>query len=373
MKIFIDKNTLLNALKLAKSVIGSAGKQDSVNSLANVLIDASKDQLRLVSSDGIVSCSYVIADNIDIQEPGKALVKVALLLNVVSKINQEQIELYLADSSLWIKAKNYISHINIADLHSYPDINFDTSDWSEVQIKNHVFTTSVRKVIHSALVQHERENRLSGIYFDGKTEAGKLRVVATDSFKLSMYRTPYKGEPFSFLIGTRVIELVHNFLKTDEDVVFRINGKDVAIQTNNFLLLCKSIELEYPPIDRVLNVKPNTQIKIDNKKLAEALDRVISFSLNGVAPTSSIKITKQALEISYRQAEVGSSNESVELIQFKGAPIDFFVNASFLLNHVRVFDNDEITINIEQETKPISLIDEREPEFIQILVPMRSN
>lgn len=100
MKIVINKNVLTEALKLSKSVIGSAGRQGSTNCLSNVLFDASEKQLRIVSSDGIVSCSYVITDNIDIGKPGKALVGASMLLNVVSKIKQEQIEIYLEDSSL---------------------------------------------------------------------------------------------------------------------------------------------------------------------------------------------------------------------------------------------------------------------------------
>lgn len=127
MKIVVNKAVLTEALKLSNNVISMiVGTEVRLSSpcLENVLLEASDKQLRIISSNGTISCAYIISENIDIEKSGKVLVKAKMLTNIISRIKQEQIELYAEESSLWIKTKNYLSQINTPDTNIYPDINF---------------------------------------------------------------------------------------------------------------------------------------------------------------------------------------------------------------------------------------------------------
>lgn len=228
----------------------------------------------------------------------------------------------------------------------------------------------VRKVSHSALLQHEREGRLNGVYFDS-TKEGWLSMAATDSFKLSLYNARYSGPRFAFLVNTKVLELISGFLKVNEEVVFKTKGRSLAIQTPDFLLMSNVIEsAAYPDVNELLRGSVHTAVKVNRQKLIEATERVISFSINDQSMTAEVGVSGSGMEISYRKLEIGSSKETVEVVQFRGTPLEFIVNPRYLINHLRAFDNDEVVFEIEGDLKPMVLKDEREPDFVQVLVPM---
>lgn len=369
MKITINRNILVEALKFSNNVIGNNITNPILNS---ILFEANNKELKVISSNGLISSSYTIKENIDIEEEGKILVKCKLLLGVISKIKDENIEISEMDSSLQIKTNNYVSNVNTLDPESYPQLEFNSDDWSKIEINSDILSTAIKKVSHSALQQVERINRLNGIFFDGEKEDGILRIVATDSFKLSIFRAPYQNEKFKFLINTNIINLINSFLKSGENVIFKTKQKNVMIQTNNFVLSCNVIDSEYPNIDPVIECKPETVLKVNRHALMDALDRVISFLISDKSSICNIKISNSKLSVNCRSLELGSSKEDIDLLSFEGNQVEFAVNASFLLEHLKAFDNNEVCFKIEKELKPFILYDENEDRFIQVLVPMRS-
>lgn len=371
MKLTINKNTLVEALKFSNNVISNA----NTNAILNcVLFELNNNkELKIISSNGIISSAYTISNNIDIEEEGKILVKSKLLLSVISKIKDENIELTKIDSTLQIKANNYISNINTIDFESYPNINFNFENWMEIKLNGKLLSKAIKKVSHSALQQIERVNRLNGIYFDSETEKGYLRIIATDSFKLSLYKIEYNDKSFKFLINSNILNLINTFLKDDKDVIFKFKDKNVFIKTDDFILSCNIIDHEYPNIDPIIECNPETVIKVNRQNLIDALDRVISFSISdNKSSTCNIKITNKILSVNYRSIELGSSKEDLELINFEGNQIEFSVNSSFLLEHLKAFNNNEVGFKIEKNLKPFILFDNNETNFIQVLVPMRT-
>lgn len=366
MKITINKNVLMEALKFSNNIISS-----SVSSaiLSCVLLESNETEFKLTTSNGIISSCFKISENIDIENSGRVLVKAKLLLDVVSKIREENIELEEIDSSLRIRAKNYTSNINTLDSFSFPNIDFDTNGWTEIKLNSKTLAVAVRKVSHSALRQSERLDRLNGIYFDSESEKNKLRIVASDSLKLSVFNTPYNGEPFSFLINANVLNLVNSFLKLNEEIIFLTKDKNITIKTKDFILSCNVIDDNYPKIDGLIKSEGETTFKISRNKLIEALERVIVFGSTEKISNCNISISKHLFSIKYKSIELGSSIDKIEIEEFSGKTIDLSVNANFLMEHLKVFDNDEIVFKLENNLKPFMIIDENEPGFLQILVP----
>lgn len=369
MKITVNKNLLMEALKFSNNIILN---NISNASLSCVLLEANEKELKIISTNSIISSLYKIDKNIDIQKNGKILVKGKLLFGIISKIKEENIELEEIDSTLQIKTNNYVSNINTINPSSYPNIDFDNEDWNKIKIKTKTLSTAIKKVSHSALQQIERVNRLNGIYFDAETEKGILRIVATDSFKLSVYKTEYEGKEFKFLINSNVLSLVNSFLKLNEEVTFHTKNKNVMISTNEFTISCNVIDSDYPNIDPLIQSPEKTVFKIEKQPLIDALDRVISFSISEKSSISNIKITNKIISVKYKSLELGSSKEDIQIIEFTGNPIEFSINANFFIEHLKAFDNPEVIIKMEDDLKPFLLIDEKEPGFIQVLVPMRS-
>ncbi|WP_027119765.1 DNA polymerase III subunit beta [[Mycoplasma] testudinis] len=369
MKVTINKNVLIEALKFSNNIISN---NISNAALSCVLLEITDTDFKVISSNGIISSVYKIKENIDIESPGKILVKGKLFFNIVSKIKEENIDLEEIDSSLQIKTKNYISNINTLDHSSFPNIDFDSTGWTQIKLNSKTLSTAVKKVSHSALQQIERVNRLNGIYFDSESEKNVLRIVATDSFKLSVFKTSYEGDPFKFLINANVMNLISSFLKLNEEVTFLTKNKNVMIETKDFILSCNVIDSDYPKIDSLINCSGETTLKISRHKLIEALDRVITFAISEKSSICNIKITNSVFSIKYKSLELGSSKEDIVIDDFTGQPIEFSVNASFLVEHLKAFDHDQVIFKIEGDLKPFNLEDEEQPGFLQVLVPMRS-
>ncbi|MDE5949530.1 MAG: DNA polymerase III subunit beta [Malacoplasma sp.] len=372
MKIIVNKKKIFESVKICNSI------SDMVNSSHNflvTLIEVENSKLKFTSSNGLISIKSIIEkdESLNIISNGKVLVKTKTLFNVLSKLKNEMINLERIDNSvLKIKTDYFDSNINILDEEKYPNINFDFSGWTEIDIPAIVFKKTITKIKHAANLNKEKINIMSGVCFISNKENKTLEVVATDSYKLAFYKFESNLENFKFVIGIDLIDLFGEILEHDKNVKIYISDNNVIFKIKDFLIASKTIEGEFPNISRILSLPKTKKAIISKKTLLDALERGLVFSPMDKKAAAKLIFNPEKIEISFNSSELGNSKEEIVCKSNVSNPTEILLNATFLISLLKVFDNDEIYFEFEDGLKPVTLRDKKEENFMQILIPIRN-
>lgn len=373
MKIIINKKHLLENIKICNSIIEPSNYSPI---FLGLFIEVLDDHVRFTSTNGVISVNSTIYKNDDcnILSQGAVLVKSKSFFSIIQKLKNENITLEKVDNSvLKIKTSTFDLNINIMDDSEYPSINFSYLNWKEIDIPAIVFKKILGKIKQSVNNNKEKPSIFSGVCFISNNEKEILEVIGTDTFKLSYYCFKYKGGDFKFVLDIELIQLFLDLIEFNSLVKIYLSDNNVIIKINNILISSKLLEGDYPNINGIINSPKINKYVISKKEMIEALERGIVVSSSEKKPIAKTNFDKSIMKLSFRSADLGNSEEEITCTsssQQEHTTISF--NASFMIALLKVFENDIINIYTSSENKPIVLEDEKEENFIQLLVPIKT-
>ena len=126
MKFTIPKKTITEALKNANAIVGNENDINLV--LSSIHFDVKNGTVVLTATNGNNSFRQTIKD-VKTDEDGCFLVKAKFIYNIISKIEEKEIEFNQIDANiLQIKTINFSCVINLIEKYSFPLIDFDFSN-----------------------------------------------------------------------------------------------------------------------------------------------------------------------------------------------------------------------------------------------------
>lgn len=126
MKFTITKKAITEALKNANAIVGNENDINLV--LSSIHFDVKNGTVILTATNGNNSFRQTIKD-VKTNEDGCFLVKAKFIYNIISKIEEKEIEFNQIDANiLQIKTINFSCVINLIEKYSFPLIDFDFSN-----------------------------------------------------------------------------------------------------------------------------------------------------------------------------------------------------------------------------------------------------
>ena len=126
MKFTITKKAITEALKNANAIVGNENDINLV--LSSIHFDVKNGTVVLTATNGNNSFRQTIKD-VKTNEDGCFLVKAKFIYNIISKIEEKEIEFNQIDANiLQIKTINFSCVINLIEKYSFPLIDFDFSN-----------------------------------------------------------------------------------------------------------------------------------------------------------------------------------------------------------------------------------------------------
>lgn len=373
MKIVISKKQLMESIKICNSIVDNTSFTPI---FLGIFIEVLDNHVRFTTTNGTISVNSVVYKNeeCDILEQGVVLIKSKSFFSIISKLKNENITLEKVDNSvLKIKTSTFDLNTNIMDDAQYPSINFSCLNWNEINLPASIFKKVSNKIKQSVNNNKEKSSIFSGVCFLSNKEKETLEIVGTDTFKLSYYCFNYKHEDFKFVLDINLIELFLELLDFNSNVKIYLSENNVIIKINNITISAKVLEGEYPNIYPIINSPKINKYIISKKEFIDALERGIVVSSSEKKPIAKINFSNSTMKLSFKSIDLGNSEEEVTCTAVnKEDHITISFNASFMISLLKTFDNDILNIYTSSENKPIILEDEKEPSYIQLLVPIKS-
>ena len=363
MKLVCSKATLLNGLQVVSKAVPN---KTTMSILECILIDSTDGRIRLTANDMELGIETIIDG--EILEKGIIALDAKIFLDIVRKLPDNDITI-TTDASFKTtitceKAKFNIIGKSGEDFSYLPEIERNDS----IVLSQFTLKEVVRQTIFS--ISDNDSNRLmSGELFEISEDS--LRVASLDGHRISIRKITLKESypAKKVVVPGKTLNEISKILSgdADKDVTIFFTDKHIVFEFDNTTVVSRLIEGEYFKIDQMLSSDYETKVTIRKKELLDCIDRATLLIKEGDKKPIIISITDGAMELKINST-VGSMDEEID-IDKKGKDLMIGFNPRFLIDSLRVIDDETITIYLVNPKAPCFIRDE-ENSYIYLILPV---
>ena len=367
MKISIAKEKLISGLQAVQNIVSS---RTTLPILSNVLLQAAENKLVLTATDLDVTVSCGVEATVT--EGGSITVPVKKLFGIVRELATPEIELDIDDKGICsIKAGASFFKIHGLSADEFPPIPKFAEEKKIVLDQGNL--KSILKRTSYAVSTEETRYVLNGIFFSLGDQ--RITVVATDGRRLALVDEESdigedsKGE---FIVPTKAINELNRLLGSEGTVELRYTENQASFtlienEESSVFLMTKLIDGNYPNYRQVIPGQSKERIPLEREELLQALRRA-EIMTSDKANSVKLKISKNNLLITANTPDVGEARETIA-INYDGDEIAIAFNPQYVMDPLKVLEEDEVFLEISDELSP-GVLKVNGP-FLYVIMPMR--
>lgn len=363
MKLICKKANLLNGVQtVSKAVPGKT----TMPILECILIDASKGEIKLTANDMELGIETIIEG--DIVEKGIIALDAKIFLEIVRKLPDNMITIE-TDSSLNVvitceKAKFNIVGKSGEDFSYLPEIEKDNS----VIISQFTLKEVIRQTIFS-IADNENNRLMTGELFE--IENNTMKVVSLDGHRISLRNIELKDsyDHIKVVVPGKTLNEISKILtgEADKDVVIYFTDKHILFEFDRTVVLSRLIEGEYFRIEQMLSTDYETKMTINKREFLSCIDRATLLVKEGEKKPIIMNVTDSDMELKINST-IGSMNENIDITK-EGKDIMIGFNPKFLIDSLKVIDDEEINIYMVNPKAPCIIRDDRNT-YLYLILPV---
>ena len=373
MNFKINKQLFYNALSIAARAISS---NSPVPSLIGIKLEAEKNQLRITSSDANLSIVQVLSNEADeklglsVSEEGTIVVDYRYLIDIVKKIDSDEIFIEIIDGTLTHFAGDRAEF----KINGYRPSDYPTIDFSEPSIRFVISSEALNDIISStSFAASVKETRpvLTGVNMRG--ENGNLICTATDSYRLARKIVPLNCDPFSVTVPAKCLNEARTIFSGCEEIHISLSEKKIQFRSGSTVMQATMLEGNYPQTERLIPTEFNNTMIISRRSLISAIDRC-SFIKTDNMPLIRMEINgSDDILVSCKSQEIGEYNESLTAISYEGFPMDISFSGNYLLDALKALSTENVRIRFTENMKPFVINNENgDDSILQLVLPVRT-
>ncbi|NTV30666.1 DNA polymerase III subunit beta [candidate division WWE3 bacterium] len=346
--------------------------------LSNLLLTATPDNLLKIESSNLeLSIRLTIAAKVE--EPGQITIPAKKFSEFLSLLSDETLTLHSDLRQLVVESNSNQATFVTMPPTDFPELPSRQNQTNHMSFDPQLFRRMVKKVCFAA-AGGETHPVLTGALLT-QAEEGMLSVVATDSFRLSIYKLPTNAAMNgSIIVPAQALAEVDHLIadsSTSADnvgVFFSREDSQIFFQYGEVEIISRLLEAEYPPYQRIFPTQFVTTGTFNRSQFIEAIRATSLFaSREGQAITVKFDKETQTMQLSARSSEVGSHTGKITGV-LEGESIQLGFNSRYLLEGVSSIDAEQIRLKISGMSTPVLLeaIDDRH-DYQHIVMPMTLN
>tara|TARA_B100000989_G_scaffold237211_1_gene184130 strand:- start:178 stop:1293 length:1116 start_codon:yes stop_codon:yes gene_type:complete len=367
------KITKLNFFKTLSHLQGIVDKKNSLPILANILIEAKNNTLILSSTDMDISIIEKISCNV--MEDGATTLNSQILYDIVRKIDDNSEIEIISNNGKLLTLRSDGSRFSLACLpkEDYPIIEQDNSG-IEININPKILFKLIDKT-KFAISNEETRYFLNGLYFNVTNENSNniLTLVGTDGHRLAKFSHSIdrKIDNLSGVIIPKktIFELSKLLSETDHNVKIFVSSNKIIFIIGDIIFISKLIDGSFPDYKRVIPSDNSNILKINRNKLLSAVDRVSTIA-NEKSPVIKFKLLENVLNLNTINNESNTASEDLN-VEYNGDEIEIGFNSKYIMDIVNNLEDNEISINLKDNTSPIIAQENSNTNLVYVLMPMR--
>lgn len=363
MKLVLSKSNLLTGVQIVSKAVPN---KTTMSILECILVDARGSKIKLMANDMELGIETIIEGNI--VEKGMIALDAKIFLEIVRKLPDSDITIVTDDmfktTITCEKSKFNIIGKSGEDFSYLPSIEkIDSIIVSQFTLKE-----VVRQTIFS-IADNDNNKLMTGELFEINEDI--LKVVSLDGHRISIRKIRLKNfyMPKKVVVPGKTLNEISKILSGDMDSEVHIffTDKHIVFEFDHTTVVSRLIEGDYFKIDQMLSSDYETKVRINKKEFLNCIDRATLLVKEGDKKPIIINITDGMMELKINSA-VGSMNEEID-IEKKGKDIMIGFNPKFLIDALRVIEDEEIDIYLVNPKAPCFIRDAEE-KYIYLILPV---
>lgn len=372
MKFRIKKNIILDQLVNVSKAISS---RNIIPILNGIKFELTNEGLTLIASDTDLTIkSFIPSNNIEsIESTGTIIIQSKFLIEIIRKMPSDIINFEVIDElKIMIYTENSKYNLNCLNSLDYPQIDINENEYY-VSLKATELKTLIKQVIFAISTQESRP-LLTGINI--KINGNVLEAIATDSYRLAKKTLILENnynEPVDIVIPGKNIDNLDKILEDNEEEV------KIHIFNNKVLFKYKYVDFQ----SNLLNgTYPNTSSFIPNEfkfiittklnNLYSSIDRAALLAQSKEKNIIKMETKDKLLEISSFASEIGKVEDYIDIDKNTSDDISISFSAKYMMDALKTFDSEDITIFMNGDSKPIILKSATDESLIQLILPIKT-
>ena len=363
MKLICSKSNLLNGVNIVSKAVPS---KTTMSILECILIDATKGQITLTANDMELGIETVIEG--EIIERGIIALDAKIFLEMVRKLPDNDVTIETDSSYKTIitceKATFNIIGKSGEDFSYLPQIERSDS----ILLSQFTLKEVIRQTIFS-IADNFTNKILTGELFE--INGNLLKVVSSDGLRISLRRIELKNTypDKKVIVPGKTLNEISKILSgdADKDVNLFFTDKHILFEFDNTTVVSRLIEGEYLKIDNILSADYETKVKINKREFLSCIDRSTLLVKEADKKPIILDIKDDVMELKMNSI-VGSLDEEIDIVK-NGKDLMIGFDPKFLIDALKVIDDEDIEIKLLNPKAPCFIKDEQE-SYIYLILPV---
>jgi DNA polymerase-3 subunit beta len=341
MKLTITREQLQEGLV---AVAASVPSKTTLPILSNILLEASREGIRLSGTDLDISVSTTVSASVD--QDGAITLPARKLVEIVRELPSAAIRLTASgEQRVTIecgRSRFRLLGLPREEFPAFPSMKFE-GGWR-------ISSTELQKLIgHVAFAASTEESRpiLNGVLWELRPE--RMRMVATNGHRLARMDVPTSeaqgATQADLIVPPKALEQIRRLFGTEETVEIARNENHLGFRSSSTQIFTRLIEGPYPNYEQVIPRENDKVATADKMALTAALRRM-SIVASDQTHRIRMAFANGACKLSVQTPDLGEAQEEVN-VSYEGDPLEIGFNAAYLLEILKYIPTDEVRMTFK--------------------------
>lgn len=366
MKLSFNKSALLNGVNIVLKAVPS---KTTMSILECILIDASINEIKLTANDMELGIETVVEGSI--LERGRVAIEAKLFSEIIRKLPDSEVQIETdADNMVSItceKADFKISGKDADEFSYLPMIDRD----DHISISQFTLKEMIRQTIFS-IAAGDVNKLMTGELLE--VNENELKLTSLDGHRISIRKVLLKDSYVNqkVVVPGKTLTEVSKILSGDADkeVVIFFGPNHILFEFDQTIVLSRLIEGEYFRVQQMLSGDYETKMQVNKKDFLDSIERAVLLVRENDKKPIILNLQDQILEMNLTSM-IGTMKEEI-LVGKQGKDIMIGFNPKFLIDALRVIDDETVNIYMVNSKAPCFIRDDEE-SYIYLILPVNFN
>jgi DNA polymerase III subunit beta len=375
MDLVIAKKDLL---RLVARCQGVADKKSAMPALANVLLAAEGNAVRVAATDlylGLTGQTHA-----EIKTGGSVAVPAKDLLERVKAMPDGPIQITTTEGAQTsLKAVGSPRRYTLPGLPGaeFPQLPVPAVDAPSLELPVDLLALLISRT-HFSISTDETRAHVNSALFEWAGE--RVRMVTTDGHRLSKMEATVTGSsatatmliPLKAIMELRRLAEEARAEKETPMVGITQSGPNAFFSIAGMQFSVKLVDAQFPPYQQVIPAMTERSIRAPRVVFADAL-RAIALAANDRTGGVKLSVAPNTLRITSESPDTGNGFDEVA-VDYTGPEVTIGFNAKYFNDVLSAVDDEEVVLGISGELDPAVIrpgSESNQQSYIAVIMPMR--
>ncbi len=372
MDLVVKKNDLLRELQLVQGIVE---RKNTIPILANVLMEAKGNDIRMLATDLEVGLRSRCDAQVD--KPGTLTLPAKKLYEIIKALPETEVRIVEDKNGVKVMADRFESRMQTLPKEDFPAVPEASGNFSATLPRD-----AVREMVAKtqfAITGEDTRYFLNGALFILATTS--MSLVATDGHRLALVNVerpkgsakPSKdGEDVRAILPRKTLwELGRLLTEGEGDIRYERGENHLFFEIGGRMLISRMIDGQFPAFERVIPKGNNKRVEFERERLTNAVKRVALLS-NERSRAVKFQLDKGKVEVTSSSPEFGEAKETLN-VDYGDSGMQICFNAQYVMDFLGVVNSDNVVLELKDETsqavmKPIGT---EGYDYTYVIMPMR--